>query len=738
MASDDNGRTYLERIGLTDNGVMALSPVLQGYTLQEDDVLDVARGLADNWSLTSLELCRCNVTADGALALAAALEVNHTLRYLGLAKNRVQDTGVTHLASALAENQSLEIIDLSGNGIRDAGALAIAQMLELQPETRPDKKCGELRTLVLENNRIGKAGAAALGAALRQTSKLKSLNLSRNRLMEAGAIALAAGLAENTSLTQLCVGHNSINDIGCAALAKALCINRSVTVLHVNANRLAGAAGAYAEMLNSNSAIRDLSLENCFIGAEHAKQFADSLRDSALLSINLGHNPLGDEGILHMCRAFRGKPVRYFDLSEVGLSPQGINPVCDFVNIAPCLQTLQLDGNRLAPEQLRELCRIIATNTTIDSLNLEATGLGTKGAATLAEALRNNASMRSLVVADNEIGDEGCVALCSTLSRMRRVSEVDFGSNGITEAPIVVKHLCSLFTNNTGLQRVKLEDNPLGDNFPGGLMSREAAEEMYQGTLPGVEALPLSRKEGREREFASPLTAQSRVDPPTDEMLAARGSVRPGAAGLMCAADTLFRPAWAPAVPPQRIYGDEVMRSVDDEDEDEAEDGRRPPLMPAKGSLLHPLYPGFGKGRCSNEHHADTLDGCCPLPLAHTVGRAGTESSYNTMKPGFMFLQPPRRAAKRSPYSLDMLESNVASLPVTEEMLRRKFQELDVDGSGSLEYDEFKVIFTNFQNFGVYQAEAEVEELFKKYKVMDDGRISFDEFALIMLSLARR
>ncbi|KAJ9445998.1 ribonuclease inhibitor-like protein [Diplonema papillatum] len=93
MDAVGNGASHLKRFGLVDNTVIALSPCLQGIPVAADDVLEVGKGLAANWSLTSLELTRCHVDEAGASALGEALLVNHTLRYLGLSHNPLGDNG---------------------------------------------------------------------------------------------------------------------------------------------------------------------------------------------------------------------------------------------------------------------------------------------------------------------------------------------------------------------------------------------------------------------------------------------------------------------------------------------------------------------------------------------------------------------------------------------------------------------------------------------------------------------
>ena len=724
MPDADNGSEYLERFGLTDSTVMALSPCLQGINVTSDDVVDIGKGLVENWSLTSLELTRCHVNEAGAFAIAEALYVNHTLRYLGLSRNNLGDSGCKAICDALCMNQALEIIDLSHCSIGDYGALAVAHFMEEQPEVTQEKKCGEVRSITLDGNRIGKPGAAALAAALTQTKKVKSLSLSSNRLREAGAVCLAQGISVNTSLTYLNVGDNDINPEGGLALINALAHNNTISAIHLSKNRLGPSVVGLAEICNSNTSLRDLGLEGVCMDAKTAEAFASALLSPSLLSINVGFNVLKNEGVAALCKGLRGKTLRYLDMSSVGLTEDGVEAVCDLLNIAPCLQTLQLDGNLIGPSGMKQLAAQLASSTTVDSFNLGETLIQDDGVVHLCHALRQNLAIRCLDLSGNEITNDGCLILCDVLSGMRRLTELDLSNNRIRSTARVLRALCSLYSNNNELVQVNLSGNQVGDSYPGGLFTLQIAMEAC-----GVAGLPKVDVtiDGKGADGGKLIVS--------DEKL--RDSVR-GKVFADVGNTTLFRPAWAPAIPPPKVYGDEPQKSVEDEDEDLVEDSSVPPLIPQPGSLLHPLYPGYGKGRMSNECHCDTLMNTTPLPVFQSNPELSAENYRSSHGVENMFRLPLLRARKKSPYSLQSLDKNIGGLPITEEALRRKFQELDVDGTGFLDYREFRQIYTNFQNFGLYQADQEIEVILKRYKILEDNKITFDEFALIMLALAKR
>eukprot|EP01007_Sphenomonas_quadrangularis_P001235 NODE_2150_length_666_cov_162.529984_g1813_i0.p1 GENE.NODE_2150_length_666_cov_162.529984_g1813_i0~~NODE_2150_length_666_cov_162.529984_g1813_i0.p1 ORF type:complete len:103 (-),score=17.87 NODE_2150_length_666_cov_162.529984_g1813_i0:276-584(-) len=88
--------------------------------------------------------------------------------------------------------------------------------------------------------------------------------------------------------------------------------------------------------------------------------------------------------------------------------------------------------------------------------------------------------------------------------------------------------------------------------------------------------------------------------------------------------------------------------------------------------------------------------------------------------------------------STDELENNINGLPVTETRLRELFDQYDTNGNGFIDENEMKNIYKSFENFGVETSEDEVHSIVSKYSVRKDGKVTFDQFCVIMLSLAQR
>eukprot|EP01012_Entosiphon_sulcatum_P067772 TRINITY_DN97594_c0_g1_i1.p1 TRINITY_DN97594_c0_g1~~TRINITY_DN97594_c0_g1_i1.p1 ORF type:complete len:105 (-),score=31.53 TRINITY_DN97594_c0_g1_i1:120-434(-) len=85
----------------------------------------------------------------------------------------------------------------------------------------------------------------------------------------------------------------------------------------------------------------------------------------------------------------------------------------------------------------------------------------------------------------------------------------------------------------------------------------------------------------------------------------------------------------------------------------------------------------------------------------------------------------------------DELENNIGGLPVTDNKLRELFHSLDTNGNGFLDFQEMKEVYKSFDNYGLEYTDREIENHIMKYH-SGDGKVTFDEFACIVLSLAQR
>lgn len=81
---------------------------------------------------------------------------------------------------------------------------------------------------------------------------------------------------------------------------------------------------------------------------------------------------------------------------------------------------------------------------------------------------------------------------------------------------------------------------------------------------------------------------------------------------------------------------------------------------------------------------------------------------------------------------------NVAQAKFTDADLRPWFNELDKNGNGWLSYDEFLAFYKGRESFGAPIRLKDVQQKLKNLRAFDDERMSYEEFALLVLELAKQ
>jgi len=108
---------------LTSNDASLVSLNLNSYQYIGDDkteqspggeqAIQVARALANNSSLTELQMSNAHVNTDGARELAKMLEQNKTLAILNLETNDITGDGIISICESLRKNGSLTELKLT-------------------------------------------------------------------------------------------------------------------------------------------------------------------------------------------------------------------------------------------------------------------------------------------------------------------------------------------------------------------------------------------------------------------------------------------------------------------------------------------------------------------------------------------------------------------------------------------------------------------------------------------------
>lgn len=147
--------------------------------------------------------------------------------------------------------------------------------------------CGNrsLITLYLDSNKLGNAGAAAVGRAL-PSMRLERLYIDRNHIGDPGAMAIADGLKASATLRFLNLGSNRIGDEAAASIGDAISTSSMVRTLYLYANRL-GDVGCsrIGEALGSSASLRTVDLSHNEIGREGARVVAKGVERNESLCV---------------------------------------------------------------------------------------------------------------------------------------------------------------------------------------------------------------------------------------------------------------------------------------------------------------------------------------------------------------------------------------------------------------------------------------------------------------------
>lgn len=265
-----------------------------------------------------------------------------SVRHRSLGPNEVKS-----ITEALISNTFVKSLDLEGNNIGDAGASQILRLLL--------ENCFITDVSLSENN-IGSRGAETFGNILKQTRSLmkvnlsgskfsdkdsailaegisandtvKVLNLSHNEFMLNAGLDLGMAISENHTITELDLSWNHLRMKGAIALANAIAKNSSIEVLNLRFNGFADdGAAAMGEALMENNTLKILDISHNRISDKGAVALSKGLsKNMTLESLDVGYNPITRDGALALLMAAKeAKALIELLMSEIFLDEESFN-----------------------------------------------------------------------------------------------------------------------------------------------------------------------------------------------------------------------------------------------------------------------------------------------------------------------------------------------------------------------------------------------------------------------------
>lgn len=164
--------------------------------LTRESIFMLADGIKNAGVLSSLRISDCHLGPECAEPLCNALAENNSITYLDLRNNKLESAGAIFASLLLKKNRCIKTMVLAGNNLADEGFASVADGL---------KTNSSLTKLGLCKNNAGEVGINAILEATKGHSSLKSLDLCMNKSAPNSAAAVARLLEWNCKLDSLCI-----------------------------------------------------------------------------------------------------------------------------------------------------------------------------------------------------------------------------------------------------------------------------------------------------------------------------------------------------------------------------------------------------------------------------------------------------------------------------------------------------------------------------------------------------
>ncbi len=332
--------TTLVTMNIKSNGIGdVLRKTALGRALQQSNVQFI---ICDEWSITQatidLDVSGKGLDSADAVVLVSVLHNNRSLTSVNLSRNQLGAEGAKQLATAIKANvstliaclhpirfivirtqEALTSLDISNNRI---GYLSVPDGWETGKNSKEDYQIfkppgGEWSKTPPPNAKS--EGVIALGAAIKNNRALRKLDASDNEMFskkdKAGITAWADALTANSSLTELNLAKNKLSGTDAAIIGLAISTNRALTSLNISNNRIGALVppDGWETGFNNNGqqGFKPTGGEWTTTPPDGAKPegviaLADAIKNNrALTTLNLAANDLGAKGAKHVAEAIK-------------------------------------------------------------------------------------------------------------------------------------------------------------------------------------------------------------------------------------------------------------------------------------------------------------------------------------------------------------------------------------------------------------------------------------------------
>ncbi len=261
-------------------------------------------------------------------------------------------------------------------------------------------------------------------------------------------------------------GENSLCDRSFEddAIPKLLKGLPSLECLDLASNKLSDLAKGYLMKFSGNSIARltHLDISHNLVSSAGMESLSKALvSNSNLKYLNVGGNPLGDEGTQFLSQALPESCLTYLNVSETEMTDEGLVLLASTLQSSPHLNTIILRSNdAITFEGLgfllemtvnSQLCEIDASHCEIEYRD----GLSD----VFKNVIATSTTLKSLNLSYNNLADEGVLGLIHSVSSDTQLTKLAFGGNSMS--PLSLQALACILCEETSLNKISLNEEDL-------------------------------------------------------------------------------------------------------------------------------------------------------------------------------------------------------------------------------------------------------------------------------------
>ena len=424
-----------------------------------------------NKSISEINFKNTKVSENGFIVFTDSLAENSSLEKIILGDNHIDNKQAQVIVRALINNKRLTMLDLGNpKHINDQGAFSIAELIE-KNNTLTHFNIGEndftekgllliiktlaynqsLKSLHLKAERFNNDCLNFLRKSLKNNHTLQEINIDGFyagycKIDDEGAIIIARMLQENTSLTSLTIENCSISDIGAEALAGSIKTNTSLTFLNLAGNKIhSKGAGALGQALKSNTKLEIINLSN--------NEFIETIIDTTSMIRTTTFKLLVPKTFFKALKGnctLNGIVMSYANMYEGNRSVRALSHLLKY-NV---LNILDLKASNVDDKGVKYIAKALIDNSSLIYLDLASNGITTRGAKKLAAAIKKNRSLVNITFSDNQIDDEGIASITEALKENNSLTILNIDQNAYTN--LGFRAIKELLQSNRSLTQLSL------------------------------------------------------------------------------------------------------------------------------------------------------------------------------------------------------------------------------------------------------------------------------------------